>query len=205
MLLAVMPRRLPEEGLGRGFLPKYGDPLHFPEEIMTRKIKLFVAVFFFGVAATFGLAVARDIMHPQFTPEKGTFDKPAGKIGEKSDNPWSVTTMAASVDGKPVPGKITTLVGEIVDYSCYLQVGKHGAKHRDCGQKCLKNGQPIGLLTKEGKLYLLMEEEHDPRRDGKTNFRQAAIDNMAYVMEVTGTLTELDGQHALYVSGFLKP
>jgi hypothetical protein len=164
---------------------------------MTRKLKMLAAVVFFGVAATFGLAMARDIMHPQFTPEKGTFDKPVGKIGEKNDNPWSVTTMAASVDGKPVPGKVTTLVGEIVDYSCYLQVGKHGAKHRDCGQKCLKNGQPIGLLTKEGKLYLLMEEEHDPRRDGKTNFRQAAIDNMAYVMEVTGTLTELDGQHAL--------
>jgi len=95
-------------------------------------------------------------------------------------------------------------VGEIVDYSCYLQVGKHGAKHRACGQKCLQNGQPIGLLTKEGKLYLVMEEEHDPRRDGKTNFRSAAIENMAYVMEVTGTVTEVDGQRAIYVSGYLK-
>ena len=38
-----------------------------------------------------------------------------------------------------------------------------------------------------------MEEEHDPRRDGLTNFRQAAIDHMAYIMEVTGTLTEVDG------------
>ena len=77
-------------------------------------------------------------------------------------------------------------------------------KHRDCGQKCLKNGQPIGLLTKEGKLYLLMEEEHDPRRDGLTNFRQAAIDNMAYIVEVTGTLSEHDGTRALYVTGYVK-
>jgi hypothetical protein len=86
------------------------------------------------------------------------------------------------------------VTGEIIDLSCYLQVGKHGGKHRDCGQKCLRNGQPIGLLTKDGTVYLLMEEEHDPRRDGLTNFRQAAIDHMAYVMEVTGTFSEVGGQ-----------
>jgi hypothetical protein len=108
------------------------------------------------------------------------------------------------VDGKPVPGKVVTVVGEIVDLSCYLQVGKHGGKHRDCGQKCLRNGQPIGLLTKEGKLYLLMEEEHDPRRDGLTNFRQAAIDNMAYVMEITGTQSKVGDLEALFVTGYVK-
>ena len=169
---------------------------------MRNRFKVFVAVF--AITAGLGVAVGRDILNPQFNPEKGTFDKAAGTIGEKTDAPWSTTTVAAAVDGKPLPGKVTTVVGEIVDYSCYLQVGKHGGKHRDCGQKCLKNGQPIGLLTKEGKLYLLMEEEHDPRRDGLTNFRQAAIDNMAYVMEVTGTYSEVDGQRAIYVTGYVK-
>lgn len=158
----------------------------------------------FAVSSSLGYAVARDVLHPQMTPEKGTFDKPVGPLGAKPEHPWSVTTVAAGVDGKPLPGTVTTLVGEIVDYSCYLQLGKHGGKHRDCGQKCLRNGQPIGLLTKEGKLYLLMEEEHDPRRDAQTTFRQAAIENMAYVMEVTGTLSEVDGQRALYVTGFVK-
>jgi hypothetical protein len=171
---------------------------------MRRICKVLVAIAVFGAASTLGFAAAREILNPQFTPEKGTFDAPVGKIGEKSDNPWSVTTMAASVNGKPVPGKVETVVGEIIDYSCYLQVGKHGGKHRDCGQKCLKNGQPIGLLTKEGKIYLLMEEEHDPRRDGLTNFRQAAIEHMAFVMEVTGTVTEVEGQRAMYVNGFVK-
>jgi hypothetical protein len=157
-----------------------------------------------AITAGLGIAIAADVLHPQFTAEKGSHDKPAGKLGQQPDAPWSVTTVAASVDGKPLPGKVTTLTGEVVDYSCYLQLGKHGGKHRDCGQKCLRNGQPIGLLTKEGKLYLLMEEEHDPRRDGLTNFRQAAIDHMAYIMEVTGTFSEVDGQRALYVTGFVK-
>ena len=110
------------------------------------------------------------------------------------------------VDQKPLKGSVVTVVGEIIDLSCYTQLGKHGTKHRDCGQKCLKNGQPIGLLTKEGKVYILMEEEHDPRRDGTTEFRQAAIDAMAYVMEVTGTTTEIEGVKVqpLYVRGYVK-
>jgi hypothetical protein len=148
-------------------------------------------------------ASARDILFPQMTPEKGTFDKPAGVLAKKPSTAWSATTMAAGVDGKPLPGKVVTIVGEIIDYSCYLQLGKHGTKHRDCGQKCLKNGMPIGLLTKDGKLFLLMEEEHDQRRDGLTDFRKAAIEHMAYVMEVSGTESEVDGQRALYVRGFV--
>jgi hypothetical protein len=171
---------------------------------MTRTLKVFAGLALFAFAGGVGFVVAKDRLNPQFTPEKGTWEKPEGKIGQKTDAPWSVTTVAAGVDGKPLPGKVVTVVGEIIDLSCYLQLGKYGAKHRDCGQKCLKNGQPIGLLTKEGKVYMLMEEEHDPRRDGLTNFRQAAIENMAYIMEVTGTLSEVDGQRAIYVTGFVK-
>jgi hypothetical protein len=148
---------------------------------------------------------AADILNPTMTPDKGTFDAPAGKLSAKPTAAWSATTVAAGVNGKPLPGKLVTLVGEIVDYSCYLQLGKHGTKHRDCGQKCLRNGQPIGLLAKDGTLYLLMEEEHDQRRDGlTTSFRQAAIDAMANVMEVSGTLSEVSGQRAVYVQGFVK-
>lgn len=153
---------------------------------------------------TLAFAQATKILYPNMTPEKGTWAKPEGDLGKKTKTPWSATTVAAGVDGKPLPGKVVTKVGEIVDLSCYLQVGKHGGKHRDCGQKCLKNGQPIGLLTKEGEVFMLMDEEHDPRRDGMTDFRAAAIENMAYIVEVTGTMSEVAGQKAIYVRGYLK-
>ena len=166
-----------------------------------RKVAIALAILACAVIAG---VHAGEILFPNMTPEKGTFEKPFGTFGEKPTKPWSQTTIAAAVDQKPLPGKIVTVVGEIIDLSCYTSLGKHGTKHRDCGQKCLRNGQPIGLLTKEGKLYLLMEEEHDPRRDGMTTFRQAAIDNMAYVMEITGTYSEVDGQRAIYVTGFVK-
>jgi len=91
------------------------------------------------------------ILHPEMKVE-GSYDKPMGQVGEKPAQPWSATTMAAGVDGKPEPGHTATVVGEVVDFSCYLQLGKHGEKHRDCGQKCARNGQPVGLLTKGGTL-----------------------------------------------------
>jgi len=144
------------------------------------------------------------ILQPQMTVETGSYQNPAGKLGEKPAQAWSATTFGAAVDGKPNPARIVTLVGEIVDFSCYLQIGKHGEKHRACGQKCFEAGQPIGLLTEDGNLYMLMEEEHDPRRDGLTNFRKAAIEHTAHIMEVTGTLASHAGYRALYVTGFLK-
>jgi hypothetical protein len=149
-------------------------------------------------------ASAMDILNPNMTPEKGKYDAPFGKLGEKTKKPWSVTTVAAAVDGKPQPGKVVTVVGEIIDHSCYSSLGKHGTKHRDCGQKCLKNGEPIGLLAKDGTIYILLAEEHDQRRDGLTTFRQVAIDNMAYVMEVTGTLSEVGGIKTIHVQGYVK-
>jgi hypothetical protein len=148
-------------------------------------------------------AKASKVLQPQMNPEGG-FKAPMGKLGEKSAEPWSATTMGASVDGKPNTGTVRTVVGEIVDFSCYLEVGKHGDKHRDCAQKCFRNGQPIGLLTENGTLYMLMEEEHDPRRDGLGVFRQTAVDHAAHVMEVTGTVFSHNGYNAMFVKGFLK-
>ena len=145
------------------------------------------------------------ILQPQMAVEHGTFKEPMGKLGDAVTDPWSATTVGASVDGKPNAGaKAATVTGEIVDFSCYLQVGKHGEKHRACAQKCFKSGQPIGLLAADGTLYMLMEEEHDPRRDGQTAFRDAATDHAGHIMEVTGTEWSLNGYHALYVHGFLK-
>ena len=145
------------------------------------------------------------ILQPQMAVEGGSYAAPMGKLGDKPDQPWSATTLGASVDGKPNPGAaVKTVVGEIVDFSCYLEVGKHGEKHRDCAQKCFRNGQPIGLLTADGGLYMLMEEEHDPRRDGMGAFRTAAIDHAGHIMEVTGTASSVNGFNALYVHGFLK-
>ena len=159
------------------------------------------------LAGSVAVAKGKGILFADWSkPSKGTYEAPAGELGSKTaaDQPWSVTTVTSSIEGKTLKGKPITVVGEVIDYSCYLQVGKHGDKHRDCGQKCARNGQPVGLLTKDGTIYLLMDEEHDPRRDGLTNFRQSAVEQMAHVVTVNGTFSEVEGQRAIYVKGFLK-
>ena len=163
------------------------------------------------VGAGLGLAIislafaeGKGILFPDWSkPTKGTYAAPAGEIGKKAraGQPWSVTTVTSSINGQPVKGESTSVTGEIIDLSCYLQVGKHGDKHKDCGQKCARNGQPIGVLLQDGTVYMVMDEEHDPRRDGLTELRKELIENMANVVTVHGTLTDVEGQKAIYVQG----
>ena len=174
---------------------------------MTHKKIVTLAAASVLAVSTIAVAQKKGILFPDWSkPSQGTYAMPHGEMGVKpsADQPWTTTTMASSIEGKPLKGKPFTAVGEIVDMSCYLQVGKHGDKHRDCAQKCVRNGQPVGLLTQNGTLYWLIDEEHDPRRDGLTAFRQAAVDHMAHVMTVNGTYSEVQGQKAIYVRGYVK-
>jgi len=147
---------------------------------------------------------AKGGLHPEMTVENGTWDKPMAKIGSKPDQAWTQTTTAAGVNSQPQPGKAVTVVGEVIDLSCYIQLGKHGEKHRSCGQKCVNNGQPVGLLTQNGAVYMLMPEEHDPRRDGGVDAKASASDHMGHIVEVSGTQAAVNGYNAIFVQGLTK-
>jgi hypothetical protein len=172
---------------------------------MSRKSIVTLGTALFLAAGTLALAKGKGILYPDWSRPTGSYDAPAAELGARpgGDQPWTATTVSAAID-KPLPGKPVTLTGEIIDYSCYLQVGKHGEKHRGCGQKCVKNGMPPGLLTHDGTIYLLMDEEHDPRRDGQTDFRDAAVEHMGHIVKVNGTFSSVEGQKAVYVQGFMK-
>ncbi len=159
------------------------------------------------VGVSLAAAKGKGILFPDWSgPTAGSYDKPSAEIGKKvtKKRPWSVETVQSSILGKTLSGKPASVVGEIIDYSCYMQVGKHGDKHRGCGQKCAAAGQPIGLLAQDGSIYLLIDEEHNSRRDGLTSFRKQAIAHMAHVVRVNGTYSEVEGQKAIYVQGTVK-
>ena len=61
-----------------------------------------------------------------------------------------------------------TLKGEVLDMACYLGHESKGPEHEKCALKCAKMGQPIGLLTQDGKVYLLVADHAD-----QTAFEQA--------------------------------
>ena len=97
--------------------------------------------------------------------------------------------MGAKADAN----KSMTVQGEIVDLGCYLGHGAKGADHASCASECLSNGMPMGLLTKEGKLYLLTVSH-----DSADPFNQAK-GWAAQQVEVTGSLMERDGMSAIEV------
>lgn len=116
---------------------------------------------------------------------------------------WSATTYeaASSDEHRKVlaGGKRESVTGEVVDISCYLQLGKRGAAHIACGTKCATNGQPIGLLSKAGTLYFLFPEEHHPRRDGQAEIRTALIPQMGKTVTLKGTVTMVHGSRGLFL------
>ncbi|HJU83204.1 MAG TPA: hypothetical protein VJ600_03250, partial [Holophagaceae bacterium] len=67
---------------------------------------------------------------------------------------WSATTLdaAATQANKDIlaKGKAMTVTGEIIDLSCFNQLGKKGEAHKACGAKCVSHGSPAGILAADG-------------------------------------------------------
>ena len=97
---------------------------------MTRNTRIVVLA---AVAAFALFAQKGGILHPEMAVQTGSYDKPAATLGTKPSDPWTATTIGAGVGKMPQKGKPVTVIGEIVDFSCYLQLGKHGEAHRSCG------------------------------------------------------------------------
>ena len=55
------------------------------------------------------------------------------------------------------------VTGEIVDMMCYVDHNATGEKHASCGEKCIKGGGPVGIVS-EGKAYLVVGA-HKPMND----------------------------------------
>ena len=116
---------------------------------------------------------------------------------------WSATTLeAAATDANKAilkNGKAITLTGEVLDLSCYIQLGKRGDGHKACGAKCVTNGAPVGLVTKENKVYMLVAEQHHPRRDGQLSFAKEYAEKMGTTITISGMLSKYGGIPTVYV------
>jgi len=101
----------------------------------------------------------------------------------------------AHKDGKDAAEAVVmTAQGEIVDLGCYLGHGAKGPDHKGCATKCIAGGMPMGLLAKDGTLYLLTmsHEDADPFN--------AAKELAAEKVKVTGPMHEKDGMKSIEVT-----
>jgi hypothetical protein len=50
------------------------------------------------------------------------------------------------------------VTGEVLDMTCYIANNLSGPDHAECAKVCIRNGEPAGIKTQDGKVYLLTGE-----------------------------------------------
>ena len=88
----------------------------------------------------------------------------------------------------------TTVKGELLDLDCYMASGAHGNDHKSCADMCINGGAPMGVLTTDGKVYLLVAG-HNKKEPYEALKKRAGEE-----VTVTGTLNEKDGIKGIVVS-----
>lgn len=95
--------------------------------------------------------------------------------------------------------KDMTMSGEILDMVCYMSSEAHGEKHKACAQSCLKRGNPMGLLTSDGKVILLVEDH------GAAKAFEDLKAKGGDIVQVTGPMFERGGLAAMQVKSSAAP
>ncbi len=56
----------------------------------------------------------------------------------------------------------TSLTGEVVDLYCYMQHPESatGEGHASCAKGCVAKGLPVGFLTADGTMYVIIGKDH---------------------------------------------
>ena len=93
----------------------------------------------------------------------------------------------------PIFAADMTVKGELVDVSCSTSKGDGGKgdAHAGCALSCAKGGQPLGVLTADA-LYVITG-------DWAANKNAKLLDFVAKQVEVTGEVSEKDGQKMMAV------
>ena len=87
-----------------------------------------------------------------------------------------------------------TVTGELLDMDCYMASGAHGDGHKSCADMCIKGGGPMGVLTSDGKVYLLLAD------DSKKDAYDEAKNHAGEQVTVSGVISEKDGIKGLTVA-----
>ena len=95
----------------------------------------------------------------------------------------------------PVLAKTETVKGQVVDQNCYTKdsVNNKGVDHKmpadmkDCAISCAKKGQPLALLTSDGKLYTIAGGLAE-------NNNAKLVAHLSHTIEITGDVMDMKGR-----------
>jgi hypothetical protein len=103
--------------------------------------------------------------------------------------------------GAPASAATQTITGQLIDQTCYkMDKSNTGVDHKmpkgdtkDCAIGCAKGGQPVALLTADGKIYTVTG-------DLAADKNAKLVGHMSHKVELTGDVTEKDGQMTIAAS-----
>lgn len=98
------------------------------------------------------------------------------------------------VSSAPAWAKTMTVKGQVVDEGCSLrEMGQKGGDHEkasemdQCAIDCAKRGEPVALLTADGKVYRITGGL-------AANNNAKLVPHMNHTVEITGDVSEKDGK-----------
>lgn len=98
-------------------------------------------------------------------------------------------------------GKEVTVKGELIDMSCFMAHEGKGKKHAKCANMCVVGGAPLGILTGDGKVYLLVEN-HSSVKAKKPYMEAKKL--VAETVTIKGDAYDRGGVQAIVVESVSK-
>ena len=89
------------------------------------------------------------------------------------------------------------VTGEVLDMTCYIASNLSGPNHAECAKVCIRNGEPAGIKTQDGKVYLLTGEPGQ-------SINAKLADYAAKIVTIKGKQTVRDGFAQLQVEEIRK-
>ena len=89
------------------------------------------------------------------------------------------------------------VTGEVLDMTCYIASNLSGPDHAQCARVCIRSGEPAGIKTRDGKVYLLTGEPGH-------SVNAELADYAAQIVTIKGRQTVRDGFMQLQVEEIRK-
>ena len=92
------------------------------------------------------------------------------------------------------------ITGQLVGLTCFIKHDSKGPTHKDCFKECAEKGLPIGILTKDNKIYQISGEGHGDLKETNKKFLKYAEENVM----AKGKIFTSNGMNMIVVKGIKK-
>ena len=113
---------------------------------------------------------------------------------------WSLGRITIGGSSQTETRLAATVTGEVIDMACYFADGARGADHAACARMCIASGLPVGLMTKEGSIYVLIGKQEPPSAQPAAKHETLNAQLAPYaakIVTVNGTIVRKKGVNVI--------